>query len=243
MKIDLLKATALFACVFLALSGCDMPSGVPNTGSAIVPSDTTGGDTGDDTGDDDSGSSDEDYAPNLFVADYTYGNWEQITGGLKPDMAVADYEATCIVAPTDDGNIKVSVSDPPKAWCAGTLAQVSDPAKAKGSYYDFTAVTDITFKVRTNFTSFGDIKFKMESSTATLINEKALSTYSPTPSTPSSTEWTTVKISVSSYKTQKIVNAFCVVLTPTAGKWAEFKDIDFVDASGASVDIATKIVY
>ena len=102
-----IKLSFLAAAAVALLSACSQgaaPGNPVNTG------DPAGGD----------GALFEDFAPNLFVDNsITYGRWEQILGGLKPNVAIGDWEATANLENADSGGIKASAVTG-KGWSAGT---------------------------------------------------------------------------------------------------------------------------
>lgn len=175
---------------------------------------------------------------------YTFGFWDQITGGETPDFAIGDYNTTTaleLVGTNDSVKVTIGTGAASAGWSAGTLAQVSDPAKLKGSYFDFTNVASIKFKVRGTMALSG-IKFKVEALDASIpIAEVAISTYGV--SSLNATDWSEAVVPVSSFTNKQIKGAFIFVLDKSDTGWVEFKNIAFVDASGANVDIAEHITY
>ena len=227
------KNLVVFFCVVSAfavfsLTGCINAVATPNVGGE---DDNTGGGGFTDT------------IPTLYLdKTITYGFWDQITSGLEADYAIGDYNTTVSMEATADGAMKVTVGSAAATagWSAGTLAQVSDLAKAKGSYFDFTNVKKITFKVRGTIPA-ASIKFKLiDQGDVTLINEVAVTSYGV--SSVNTTDWSQATVDVSALTSKKISTAFCFVLGVSPG-YTEFKDIGFLDASNANVDITQYIAY
>lgn len=173
---------------------------------------------------------------------YTYGTWAEITGGKTPQFAIGDYSESVTVEGTTEGTLKATVGTAAATmgWSAGTLAQVSDPAKAKGSYFDFTSVAAIQFKVRGTL-PLENVKVKLEEADGGVpVADVPVSTYGVTAL--SALDWAQGSIDTTGFTDKEFKVAFAFVLGVTPG-YVEFKDIAFVDSTGANVNIAQTISY
>lgn len=121
-------------------------------------------------------------------------------------------------------------------WAGGSFANVSSDTTPT---FNFANVTKIKFKIKSNIAS-SQIHYILGFSVGEYNKTLSELGYSSL----SATAWTPVEIDLSSAKSGKtITSGFSFVLSDDAGdkiasgEWISVRDIDWVDASGNSVDI------
>jgi len=131
-----------------------------------------------------------------------------------------------------DDALRVTAKD--LEWSGGSFAaRVEDEGFATG--FDFSEVKYLEFEVRGDVPA-GQLEVFLQEGEDNLLKEPV--TEHGVESL-SETEWTEVSIDVSDESETDVTSAFTHMFEATVaeGTWAEFREIDWVDADGDSVDI------
>lgn len=162
-------------------------------------------------------------ATGLFVLDYA----------VDTDFVIQVWETTCDLTDGADGGSRVTAKA--VGWAGGSFA-------FHEGGLNFTTVKSVKFKVRSNLL-LSQIKYILQTGATDTVSKYLSATTGVTlTGTLSETTWTDVVIDVSAATgSTTVTSGFAFVFDPApiaAGKWAEFKGIDWVDANGTSVNIA-----
>ena len=165
----------------------------------------------------------------------SYGTWTQLEAGTKADFAVGEWEG--VNFGIENGVATITVGD--GYWHGATLGQLPPQAQTS-SYYDFSRVANIKFKVKSSNISASELQVIIQNTdSANVINSVPLSNYG----VGNITNWTDVTIPVSSIQGQRIKTALAFSVGNTVGASVQFKEIAFVDGNGNNVDITQNIQW
>lgn len=164
-----------------------------------------------------------------------YASWADLIKGVKADFAYGDWASSTAVSVANGYATMTIVDD---SWSGGAIGQLP-PQADSGSYFDFTGVSAIKFCARSSDLDASKVFFILQDTENNYLVNKRLSSFGVS----SITGWTEVSVDVSKFSASRIKVAAGFILEGSKGNAVQFKQLGFLDSSGANVDVAKTVLW
>ena len=168
----------------------------------------------------------------------TYALYEDFTKNAEAAyLAIGNMEG--LEVQVNNGIASLITKEIWHGWHGASLGQVP-PTSTTNSYFSFSEVSTIKFKIKSNNISVSEIKFFMQAQEPGNLLEKSLVDFGYN----NINDWTEIEIPVASFKATKMKVAMALsILGGELERIMQIKDISFLKKDGGNANILKKIFW